>query len=87
MAYEIETLLTGYTLAEGPAVDDEGRLYFSDARGGGVHCLEPDGRVHTVIPDRMRIGGMVLHADGGLVVTGKDVSHIRGDDVRVLAEG
>lgn len=84
MPYEIETLLTGYTLAEAPAVDDEGRLYFSDARGGGVYCLETDGRLHTVIPDRMRVGGMVLHADGGLVVTGKDVSHIRGDEVRVL---
>ncbi len=84
MPYQIETLLTGYKLVEGPAVDDEGRLYFSDAHGGGVYCREPDGRTRKIVADRMRIGGLALHADGGVVVSGEDVSHIRGDDVRLL---
>lgn len=84
MPHEIETLSTGYGLAEGPRADAEGRLYFSDAQNGGVHCREPDGRVHTVVPERRRIGGIALHADGGLVVSGLEVSHVRDGVSRML---
>jgi gluconolactonase len=75
----IETLLTGYGRVEAPQVDAADRLYFSDAERGGIHCREPDGRVHTVVPERRRIGGMALHEDGGVVVSGCDLTHCQGD--------
>jgi gluconolactonase len=80
----METLATGYGLVEAPTVDGEGNVYFSDALGGGVHRWSPDGGVETVIPKRRGIGGMCLHADGGMVVSGRDVQHVRGGESRTL---
>ena len=34
---ELETLASGYGLIEGPRVDAEGGLYFSDVHNGGVY--------------------------------------------------
>ena len=48
----LETLATGYGLIEGPRVDAENRLYFSDVRKGGVYCREPGGQISTVVPKR-----------------------------------
>ncbi len=68
-----ETLAEGYGLVEGPRSDGDGVL-FSDVTNGGVHRWSPAG-VETVLPRRRGIGGLVRHADGGVVVTGRDVSH------------
>jgi gluconolactonase len=73
----LETLVTGYGLIEGPRVDQENRLYFSDARRGGVYCRAPSGAVETVIPKRRGVGGIALHASGGIVVSGKNICHVR----------
>jgi sugar lactone lactonase YvrE len=70
-------------LLEAPCWDGEGGVYFSDVIGGGVHRWSPGG-VDTVIPKRRGIGGMCLHADGGLVVSGRDVVHVRGDETHVV---
>src|SRR5262245_53505358 len=80
----METLAFGYGLAEAPRVDEQGRLYFSDVLGGGVYRWSPDGTVATVVPKRRGVGGLVLHADGGLVVTGRDVVHVRDGESRPL---
>jgi len=37
-----------------------------------------------VVPKRRGVGGLVLHADGGVVISGKDVSHVRDGETRVL---
>jgi sugar lactone lactonase YvrE len=79
----MEALAWGYTLAEAPCVEED-RVYFSDALGGGVHRWSPEGGVETVIPKRRGVGGMALHADGGLVVSGRDVIHSRAGESRVL---
>ena len=81
---ELETLAWGYGLVEGPRIDAENRLYFSDAKLGGVYRRDPDGRIETVIPKRRGVGGIALHADGGLVVSGRDVSHVRAGVTRSL---
>ena len=47
---------------------------WSDVAHGGVHRLARSGAVTTVIPHRRGIGGMALHADGGLVVGGRNVA-------------
>jgi sugar lactone lactonase YvrE len=79
----MEELVSGRGLLEGPTVDGEGGVYFSDVMGGGVHRWSPGG-VEQVVPKRRGVGGIVLHADGGLIVTGRDVSHVREGKSRVL---
>jgi sugar lactone lactonase YvrE len=81
----MERIATGYQLAEAPVATDDGGVAFSDVLGGGVHRWSPSaGAVEVVVPERRGIGGMARHADGGLVVTGRDVSHVDGGDSRVL---
>lgn len=78
----MEELASGYSLLEGPTVDAAGGVYFSEVLQGGVYRWSPAG-VEEVVPKRRGIGGIVLHEDGGLVVTGRDVTHVRDGDARV----
>jgi len=70
----MEALTRGYGLIEGPVWDPARGLLFSDVLGGGVFCLDATGQVSTVFEHRRGIGGMALHADGGLVVSGRNIS-------------
>jgi sugar lactone lactonase YvrE len=73
----MERIAAGWYLAEAPVAAPGGRLFFSDALGGGVYRWSPDtAEVETVLPTRRGIGGMALHADGGLVVSGRDISRL-----------
>ena len=82
----METLASGYGLVEGPTVDADGNLYFSDVLGGGVYRRTPGGEIATVVPKRRGVGGIVLHADGGVVVSGRDLVHAReGENRRLFA--
>jgi gluconolactonase len=80
----MEALATGYGLLEAPCVDRAGGVLFSDVFGGGVHRWSSDGGVETVIPKRRGIGGMCLHEDGGLVVSGRDVAHVKDGQSQTL---
>ena len=80
----IETLAFGYGLLEGPRVDAENGLYFSDVQGGGVYRRAPDGTIETVVPKRRGVGGIALHADGGIVISGRNICHVRDGETRVL---
>jgi gluconolactonase len=71
---EFETLATGYGLVEGPRIDEQNRLYYSDIRGGGVFRRSPDGEIETLIPERKFIGGIALNTGGGLVVSGRSLA-------------
>jgi sugar lactone lactonase YvrE len=79
----MEELASGFSLLEGPTVDGEGGVYFSDVLNGGVYRWAAGG-VEQVLSKRRGIGGIVLHADGGLIVTGRDVSHVRDGESRTL---
>jgi D-xylonolactonase len=79
-----ETLASGYGLVEGPSVDAEGGLVFSDVLKGGVYRLDPSGAVETLVPKRRGVGGIALHAEGGVVVSGRDLVHVRGGETRTL---
>lgn len=70
----MEPLATGYGLVEGPLWVPGRGLLFSDVLGGGVFCLDRFGAVTTVFEHRRGIGGMALHAAGGLVVSGRNLS-------------
>jgi sugar lactone lactonase YvrE len=86
MTIPITLVASGFVSLEGPVVDAAGNLYFSDLRAGGVHRLGPDGTHEVVIPDRAAVGGICVHASGGLVVTGPSVAHIASGETRVLLE-
>lgn len=78
----METVATGYGLIEGPVWDPAKGLYFSDVTGGGIYLLDRADKVSTVVPKRRGVGGMALHAAGGLVAGGKDISWIAEDASR-----
>ena len=69
----MKTVATGFALAEAPVWDGTD-LFFSNVLGGGVFRLPGgSGRPEVVVPKRRGVGGMALHADGSLVMTGRDV--------------
>jgi len=81
---DLELLAWGFGLVEGPRTDATGTLYFTDAMKGGVYRRRPDGTVDSLVPGRRLVGGLALHADGGLVLSGPDVAHWKDGSVRLL---
>ena len=81
-----ETLASGYGLIEGPRVDSENNLYFSDVTNGGVYRRAPDGEISTYVPKRRGVGGISLHVAGGVVISGRNVCHVKDGATRVLFE-
>ena len=76
----MKKLTDGYGLIEGPVWDPARGLLFSDVINGGVFCLHHGGSVTPVIMHRRGIGGMALHENGGLVVSGRNVALKPADD-------
>ncbi len=72
----MERVATGYGLIEGPVWDPAKGLYFSDVMNGGVHLLDRAGKISLAFPKRRGIGGMALHASGGLIVGGRDIAWV-----------
>jgi len=70
---EPEICLDGRGFLEGAAAH-EGWLYFVDASDGGAFCLGAHGIVGEVVRHRKGMGGLALHEDGGVVVTGRNVA-------------
>jgi len=70
----MQPVATGYGLVEAPFWDCAKGLYFSDVQNGGVRLLGLDGRISEIVPKRRGVGGMALHADGGLVMGGRDIA-------------
>ncbi len=83
----MELLASGYGLIEGPVWDPARGLIFADVIFGGAYCLNTDGGVAPVINHRRGMGGMALHEDGGLVVSGRNIA-IKGpgEATRVLLD-
>jgi gluconolactonase len=71
----MQEISTGYGLIEAPVWDDDRGLIFSDVLNGGVWRLGLDGATTPVVPKRRGVGGMALHAAGGLVMSGRDISY------------
>jgi sugar lactone lactonase YvrE len=79
------TLDRPHGLLEGPRLAGDGELIYSDVLAGGVWGCSPEGVVRAIVPKRRGVGGIVRHADGGWVISGKTVLHIRPDgEQRVL---
>jgi xylono-1,5-lactonase len=69
----LEVLASGFGLLEGPRVDEQNRLYFSDVPNGGVYRRGLDGKVETLIPKRKGVGGIALNDGGGIVCSGRSL--------------
>jgi D-xylonolactonase len=77
---DMETILDGYGLLEGPVWDARRGLIFGDAELGGVFALDPASQVvSTVVKHRRGIGGIVSHRSGGLVVSGRNIAYKEAD--------
>jgi D-xylonolactonase len=81
---ELATLAWGFGLVEGPRVDSENNLFFTDVVDGCVFKRAPNGDIDTLISSRESVGGLLLHRDGGLVVTGPTVAHWNDGEMRLL---
>jgi sugar lactone lactonase YvrE len=66
-------------LLEGPRIGAGGELVYSDVIAGGVYSCAPDGEVRELLPRRRGIGGIVPHADGGWVMSGRTLLHLAPD--------
>lgn len=80
----LEVLAWGYGLLEGPRADAHGNLYLSDVPNGGVYGRSRGGSIETVVPKRRGVGGIALHADGGIVVSGRNIAHVVDGRTRVV---
>ena len=63
-------------LLEGPRFAADGELVFSDVIAGGLWACAADGTLRELLPKRRGIGGVVAHADGGWVLSGRTVLHL-----------
>lgn len=79
MTGELTRLASGFVLLEAARWHPELGLVFSDMLGGGVYTLRDGGPPQPLIEHRKGIGGLVPHADGGFVVSGRNVTHKRPD--------
>src|SRR5579862_2428080 len=83
----MEQVAGGYGLVEAPVWDPDRGLFFSDVLNGGVWLLDRAGEVSSVVPKRRGVGGMALHAEGGLIVGGRNVAWVGPDgETRILLD-
>jgi gluconolactonase len=66
-------------LLEAPRLAQDGAFVYSDVLAGGVFRGDAAGDVAELLPKRRGIGGIVAHADGGWVISGRTLVHLRPD--------
>lgn len=87
----LKEIASGFRFTEGPAVDPEGHLFFTDLRGGRIHKLERSGDVTTFRASTTgRASGLIFDAQGRLNVcetaTGRVTRTELDGSVTVLAD-
>ncbi|MEQ1889430.1 MAG: SMP-30/gluconolactonase/LRE family protein [Alphaproteobacteria bacterium] len=71
----LQQLSSGYGLIEGPLFDPARGLIFTDVTRGGAYCLDAGGKVSTVVAHRKGMGGLAMHASGGMIVSGRTIAY------------
>ncbi len=64
----------------------DGTLLYSDVIAGGVFACSADGEPVPLVSSRRGVGGLVEHERGGVVVTGRELVHVRRGATRRLLE-
>jgi sugar lactone lactonase YvrE len=71
-------------ILEAPRLLGDGTVLFTDLTGG-VFELAPGAAEPTLlVPKRKGVGGLAPNRDGGVVITGRTVVHVRGEEQREL---
>jgi D-xylonolactonase len=73
-SYPLDRIATGFGLLEGPVWHPTLGLLVADVEQGGVRAYAKGKAPEVVIPHRRGIGGMALHANGGIVVGGRNIA-------------
>ncbi len=68
MADRVETMTTGFHLTEGPRLDDDGTLYFTDVLAGSLHRLSRDGSVARIGPPHIAMAAGLVVGQRGTVI-------------------
>lgn len=71
----LQQLSSGHGLIEGPLFDPARGLLFTDTTNGGAYCLAADGEISVVVPHRKGMGGLAMHTDGGMIVSGRTIAY------------
>ena len=81
-----DVVIDGLQRLESPCLDLDGNVCVSDIAGdGSVYRLRSDGALEMIV-HRKNVGGLVPHADGGLVATGSTVVVIDETGERTVME-
>jgi sugar lactone lactonase YvrE len=68
-----------HTLLEGPRIAADGTLVYSDVIAGGLWACDPAGEIVELLGKRRGIGGVLAHAEGGWVISGRSIVHLLSD--------
>ncbi len=72
-------LARAHGLLEAPCFGANGEAVYSDVIAGGVWGCSAEGAIREILPRRRGIGGILAHADGGWVISGRSVVHLLPD--------
>lgn len=89
MMEKLHQLSSGYGLIEGPLFDPASGLLFTDTTNGGAYCLAANGKISVVVPHRKGMGGLAMHASGGMIVSGRTIAYKPpggGDTVNLIPD-
>jgi gluconolactonase len=70
------------TFTEGPAVDAEGNVYFTDIPNNRIHKIDLDGKMSVFLEDSKRCNGLMVDAKGRLIACQGGEGRIVAIDVR-----
>jgi sugar lactone lactonase YvrE len=59
-----ELVSEGHGFTEGPAVDADGNLFFTDVRQSNIYKVDAEGHVSLFVEDSARTNGLMFGADG-----------------------
>jgi sugar lactone lactonase YvrE len=71
-------------LLEAPCWRPDGSLIYSDVSSGGIFELPAGGPARELLAGRRGVGGLLPHAGGGVVASGRSVFHFLGERQREL---
>lgn len=83
MTHGAQTLWEADGLLEAPRPLADGSVLVASTTAGGVHRWHGDG-VSTVVDRRRGIGGIAVHAEGGILVSGRDLAYADPSGLRTV---
>lgn len=83
MTQRVQTLWEADGLLEAPRPLPDGSVLVANTTAGGVYRWSGDA-ISTVVDRRRGIGGIALHADGRILVSGRDLAYVHPSGLRTV---